>query len=621
MFKVRAYVRRIKENRFTVSKNVGKIEKAKKYTKFSSMVLVVSLVLTIGITYIFYRSAKAKDLTRFNNETLRVQTVIENKINLYMALLKGGRGFVESAKELNRKNFSNYVESLELDKNYVGVQGIGYNKIVLPNEREAVQKQMKSEGYSDFKIFPEGERDLFQTIIYLEPLNERNKKAIGYDMSTEANRREALERARDSGQAAATAKVTLIQENEIDNQAGFLIYLPIYTKGELPTAEARKENLTGYIYSPFRMEDFLNEIQTNSSVFDIAISIYDGAVNPANLLAQTVPKDDKIFGYNINEPYTRQEELYVGGRKWIINYNTLPTFDEQSSLNWTPLIFLIGLASSFLLFGLTHWESAARAKLQITAAELFELEKQKQILLENEQKARQSAEQANKVKDEFIAVVSHELRTPLNAIVGWTQILRTESLAYNTKKLALDKIEKNLHSQTNLVDELLNFSQIISGNLDVEDKKVDFSKVFEETFQKIECLAHEKEIEFVKENRLNSHYILGNEDKIRIVIHNLLSNAIKFTHTGGKVESVVLTDDKNIEMIIKDNGRGISPDYLPHIFDRFHQSDNSITRTHGGLGLGLAITHHIIKIHKGTIEAMSEGIGKGSTFRVKIPFV
>lgn len=602
-----------------MSQNVGKIIKSEKYTKFSSMVLVVSLILTIGTTYIFYRSAKSKDLIRFNNETLRVQTVIDNRINLYLALLKGGRGFVESAKEINRENFANYVKSLELEKNYIGVQGIGYNKIILPNDREAVQNKIRSEGHSDFKLFPEGERDLYQAIIYLEPMTDRNRKALGFDMSTEANRREALDRARDSGQAAATAKVILLQENENDKQFGFLIYLPIFKNGVLPPIEARKQNLQGYIYSPFRVGDFLTEVRSNSSTFDIAISIYDGAVDESNLLAQTEAVVDKPFIYSINEQYYKQEECLVAGRKWIVNYSTLPSFADQSSLSWTPLIFLSGVALSFILFGMTYWESASRAKLEVTNAELFELEKQKQILLENEQKARLLAEQANKAKDEFIAVVSHELRTPLNAIAGWTQILRTESLALNTKNLALDKIEKNLHSQTDLVEELLDYSQIISGNLDVVDSKVDFSKVFEETFKKIEIKANEKGIEFTKDNRLNSHFILGNEDKVRIVIQNLLSNAIKFTNSGGKVQSVVLSDDKNIEMIVKDNGAGISPDYLPHIFDRFHQSDNSITRTHGGLGLGLAITNHIIKIHKGTIEATSDGIGKGSVFTVKFP--
>jgi signal transduction histidine kinase len=242
-------------------------------------------------------------------------------------------------------------------------------------------------------------------------------------------------------------------------------------------------------------------------------------------------------------------------------------------------------------------------------------------LLEKEQKARLSAEQANKTKDEFIAVVSHELRTPLNAISGWTRILRTDNLSNNTKNLALDKIERNLRSQTELVEELLDYSQIISGNINVEDEKVDFSKVFENTFQEIEATARNKEIELIKDNKLNEHQILGNEDKIKIVVYNLLSNAVKFTHCGGKVEVSASINGRNIQMIVKDNGKGISPDYLPHVFDRFQQADNSITRAHGGLGLGLAISHHIVELHKGSIEAKSEGIGKGAIFIVKFPFV
>ncbi len=602
--------------------NLNRSFKGGENTSFPYVVLVVSLILTIGVTYLFYKSAKNKDLLRFNNEVNRVHLAIENKINLCLALLKGGRGFVESSAELNRKKFSNYVQSLELDKNYVGVQGIGYSKIVLPNERDDLINKMKSEGYADFKIFPEDERDSYQAIIYLEPLDERNKKVIGFDMSTENNRRAALERARDSGEASVTSKVVLLQENESNKQFGFLLYLPIYKNGELPpTPEERKQDLQGYIYSPFRAGDFLNKIQANASAYDIEISIFDGEPIPVNLLAGTNVKIEQPLINQNSDTYTKQEEFDFGGRKWNIKYNAMPSFAEQSSISWSPLIFLSGSIFSFLLFGMTYWESSARADLQVAAAELFESEKQKQILLENEQKARVLAEQANKTKDEFIAVVSHELRTPLNAIAGWTQILKTESLSTKTKDMALVKIEKNLRSQTDLVEELLDYSQIIAGNSGIEDIKIDFSKVFESTFLSLEAKAHEKGIEFIKDNKLTNRCILGNEDKIKLVIYNLLSNAIKFTPNGGKVEAFASIEGEYIQMIVKDNGRGIIPDYLPHIFDRFQQADNSMTRSHGGLGLGLAISHQIVKLHKGMIEAKSEGISKGSTFTVKFPFV
>ena len=593
-----------------------------KTAKFPYLVLAVSIFVTIGVTYNFYQSARTKDLIRFTNEVNRIQSAVENKVNLYIAMLKGGRGFIESSDTLTRTKFANYVKSLELGKNYVGVLGIGYSKIVLPEEREALVRQMQAEGYSDFKIFPETEREQYQAIVYLEPLNERNRKAIGFDMSTEENRRTAMNQARDTGKAATSAKVILLQEGDSDQQAGFLVYLPIYRNGKLPeTLEERRSNLSGYIYSPFRAEDFLREIQEDTSTTDIAVKIYDGEIQPDNLLASTSNKQNINYVNDLEKKYSVQNDLNVAGRNWIIKYDSLPLFAEQSSIGWTTLMFFSGMILSFLLFGLTYWEASARAKLQITAAELFEAEKQKQGLLEKEKQARQAAEQANKTKDEFIAVVSHELRTPLNAIAGWTRILKTGGLSDNTKNLALEKIEKNLRSQTKLVEELLDYSQIISGNIDFEGRKVDFSRLFENCCQDLEQTAQDKKINFVKENQLNGQQILGDEEKIKIVICSLLANALKFTDTGGNVEASVWKSDEAIQLMVKDNGRGISPEFLPHIFDRFRQADTSSTRNYGGLGLGLAITNHIVKLHNGTIEASSEGTGKGAVFLVKFPYI
>jgi signal transduction histidine kinase len=603
-----------------VSTSLQKFDRNDKTAKFPYLVLAVSILLTVGVTYIFYQSAKTKDSIRFANEVNRLQLTIENKINLYIALLKGGRGFIESNRDITRENFAEYVASLDLGKNYSGVQGIGYAKVISANERAALTEKMKSEGYADFQIFPAEEKEFYQVILYLEPLDERNRKAVGFDMSAEANRQVALERARDSGTAVSSSKVTLVQESEADTQPGFLIYLPIYKNGRLPASvEERRKNITGFIYSPFRADDFIKEIQNGGVSSDVSLKIYDGDVKPENLLMQSDSAQNESSQNQIEENYIAQKELDFAGRKWIVQYSSLPEFAVQSSLGWAPLIFIIGTVFSFLIFGLTYWEASARIKLQATAADLYETEQQKQALLEKEQAARQSAEQANKTKDEFIAVVSHELRTPLNAIGGWTRILKTEDLSENTKKLALEKIEKNLRSQTKLVEDLIDYSQIVSGAIKVEDKEVNFSDVFENTFLEIEPKAQEKSIELYKDNRLNGHFILGDEDKIKIVIHNLLTNAVKFTHSGGKIETAVMENDGTIKMIVKDNGRGISPDFLPHIFDRFTQADASSTRNSGGLGLGLTISNHIIKLHNGRIEAHSEGTGKGSTFTVTVP--
>jgi signal transduction histidine kinase len=599
---------------------LDKIEDEGKNSRFPYIVLVISVLITLGVTYFFYQSANNKDAVRFNNEAVRLHSAFENRISLYISLLKGGRGFVESSSNLRRVDFENYVKSLELERNYTGTLGIGYTKVIKPNERKALIEKMVSEGFHDYRIIPDGERDLYQVIVYLEPLNERNRKAIGFDMSTEVNRREALNRARDTGQAAASSQVILIQDSDSVTQKGFLIYLPIYRNGDFPESlETRRENLDGYIYSPFRAQDFLSEIQSDKASTDIAIKIYDGEVREDKLLAQTEYVRNGNVPNQAEDYFTAENELDVAGKKWIIRYGSLPTFAAQSSLGWAPLIFVAGVLFSFLLFGMTYWEATARAALQVTAAELYKLEQQKQGLLEKEQKARQTAEQANKIKDEFIAVVSHELRTPLNAIAGWTRILRTENLLDNTRKMALEKIDKNLRQQTKIVEEVLDYSQILSGNVDFEDKDIDFSALFESVFNEMEPLAEEKNIELIKENELNGQRITGDEEKLKIVLQNLLTNALKFTPHGGQVKAAVSQSDSSIKMCIKDNGKGISPEFLPHIFDRFTQADSSTTRNYGGIGLGLTISNHIVNIHNGTIEAASKGQGFGSEFTVKLP--
>ena len=593
---------------------------AENKTRFPFLVLAVSIFLTLGITYNFYRSSLNKDTVRFNNEVSRIRSAIDNKINLYIALLKGGRGFVESAAELNRQSFANYVQSLDLERNYKSVQAIGYNKIVSPEEREALIKKMEAEGVQDFRIIPGGERETYQAVIYIEPFNEQNKKDLGYDMFTEPNRREALVSAGESGMPTASAKVNLLQTSGIESQPGFLIYIPIYKDGKIPeSVEEKRKNLIGYIYSPFRSSDFLDEIQRNTDTSDIAVRIYDGEPRPENLLSQTIFENSPKPVNQIEKEQSTEDIMSIAGRNWTIKYDSLPAFSEQSGINWTPLIFLSGIVFSFLLFGMTYWEAAARQKLEITAARLRESEAQKQKLLENEQKARLSAEQANATKDEFIAVVSHELRTPLNAIAGWTKILKNNNLSANTKNLALEKINKNLRSQTKLVEEILEYSQILSGKINFEEKPVNFSELFESVFRDIEPSAQERDIKFSMDNRLNGDLVLGDESKIKIVIYNLLTNAVKFTPSGGRVETRLAESDGTIQMIVKDNGKGISPEFLPQIFDRFSQADSSSTRNFGGLGLGLTISKHIVKQHNGIIEAQSEGIGAGSIFTIKFP--
>ena len=593
----------------------------KDFINLPYLLLATLLILTIGITYLFYQNSINKDTLRFNNEVDHIQTALDNRIGLYIALLKSGRGYIQSKENVSRPDFAHFVESLELEKNYVGGQGIGYTKLFSSEERESLIVHMREhEGIEDFNIFPNAESDLQQAVIFLEPLTPMNRKAIGFDMSTETNRRAAIERARDTGKASASAKVTLLQETENDKQAGFVIYLPVYKNGLTPlTTIQRQRTLQGFVYSPFRTQSLLTEVQNSTNTKTIAVQIFDGGPTHENLMAQTIDTSQNDFMPWIRSDFKESKNLNVAGRQWLINYKTLPAFDSQSSAGWTPYIFFCGLIFSFSVFGLTLWESLSRKKLQTVAGELFESEKQKRKLLITEQEAREAAELANTAKDEFISVVSHELRTPLNSIAGWTRILQTNHLTDEKRQMALEKIERNLRQQTVLVDDLINYSKMIVEKTELEVEPIVVSEVFEEAYQNIKKEAAEKHIEIHKDNRLNGSVILCNRESIKTVFNNLLANAVKFTPDGGKVETELFKDDNEIELIIKDSGIGIEPKFLPHIFDSFSQADSSITRQYGGLGLGLAISKHIIKLHNGTIEAHSKGEGKGSVFTIKIP--
>jgi two-component system, OmpR family, sensor kinase len=603
-------VRALKENK------ENNLAKNPKMPKLPYLVLAISLLLSLGVTYLFYNSSINKDIARFQNDVTRIDTTINNKLRTYIAMLKSGRGFVETVSEVNRASFRSYVSSLDVRRNYQGLQGIGYAKRVLSYEAEALAQRMEGEGLTNFRVFPQNSAKYdYIAVLYLEPMDERNRRAIGFDVSSEDVRRLTLEKAAASGEPVATGKLFLVVETEEDKQPGFLICLPIYKGDRNPQdVEERKRLLDGYVYGAFRANNFLSEVRDASSAEDISVTIYESEATDENILARThsfVPEPGRNFKW--------QTEVNVAGRKWVVEYKALPDFVAKSNSGWTSLIFGGGLVFSLLLFGMTYLESFARRKSERFTYELKESEKEKALLFEKEQQARQFAEDASRAKDEFISVVSHELRTPLNTIAGWARILQAEDLAPEMKHQALEKIDKNLRIQTKLVEELLDFSQIITGKGDLNSKLIEVSGVFEAAVADIAVQAREREINIEKENTLNGQKILGDSERLRKALENVLKNAVKFTARNGTVFTEITERNDTIEMKIRDRGRGINPKFLPHIFEGFRQADSSSTRQFGGLGLGLAISRHIIELHGGSIQAESEGEGEGAVFTIKIP--
>ncbi|MEZ0388028.1 MAG: ATP-binding protein, partial [Verrucomicrobium sp.] len=240
-------------------------------------------------------------------------------------------------------------------------------------------------------------------------------------------------------------------------------------------------------------------------------------------------------------------------------------------------------------------------------------------LLASERAARSSAEHASRMKDEFLATLSHELRSPLNAIFGWTQILRECGDEPGTVTEAVDVIDRNVRTLTQLIEDLLDMSRIISGKLRMNVQQVEPAHCIEAAIQTVATAAEAKGIHIERILDPAAGPVSGDPGRIQQIVWNLVSNAIKFTPRGGKVQVLLERVNSHLEISVADNGQGISPEFLPHVFDRFRQADAATNRKHGGLGLGLAIVKQLVELHGGSIKVKSAGVGQGTTFVVHLP--
>ncbi|MBW4569555.1 MAG: response regulator [Tolypothrix carrinoi HA7290-LM1] len=264
------------------------------------------------------------------------------------------------------------------------------------------------------------------------------------------------------------------------------------------------------------------------------------------------------------------------------------------------------------------------ASINIIVQEITErkrAEQEREALYTREQSARQQAETANRVKDQFLAILSHELRTPLNPILGWAKLLQTRSFDRANTVKGLTTIERNAKLQIQLIDDLLDVSRILRNKLILEISSVDLSAVIAAALETVRWAAETKAMQIQLQIDPNVNFVYGDFNRLHQVIGNLLSNAVKFTPSGGRIEVCLKQDGSCVQINVSDTGKGISPNFLPHVFEYFQQADSSTTRQFGGLGLGLAIVRNLVDLHGGSVTVESPGEDKGATFSVKLPLV
>jgi PAS domain S-box-containing protein len=366
----------------------------------------------------------------------------------------------------------------------------------------------------------------------------------------------------------------------------------------------------------------------------------DGIITSWNKGAQ------RIFGYTaeevIGKPVTilipadhEDEEPAILARlragKRIEHYETVRVTKDgrllDISLTVSPIKSANGeiVGASKIARDITEQKQARRALDEASERLTFALDAAKTARAAAEYAAAQNerlyrqAEESSRLKEEFLATISHELRTPLSAILGWTRMLRMGQLSSENSARALDTIERNARVQAQLVDDLLDVSRIITGKLRMDVRPSDPNSFIDAAVEAVKPAAEAKGVRVSKVVDTGLLAIPGDPVRLQQVVWNLLSNAIKFTPRGGRVQIRSERVNSHLEIIVSDTGQGISEDFLPYVFDRFRQADQKTSRHHGGMGLGLAIVRHLVEMHGGSVNASSEGEGKGATFTVTLP--
>lgn len=554
------------------------------------LALCLGFLFTLGATLNIAQTSYARDSLRFRNDVSQAHAAIDERLEVQISLLRSTAGLFAASKEVTLAEFHTFVSSLDLANNYPGVQGVGFSVRLRPEERETFVTHMHAMGQENFQIWPEGDRAEYHTIAMLEPLDRRNRAAIGYDMSTETTRYEAMQRARDMSQPTASGRVILVQEIDQAKQPGFLIYVPIYRGGVTPaTVDARREYLVGFAYSPFRSGDLFSGIFGNQDAAAISFDIYDGTeLKPEALLYHSESNTDPRY----QPRFTSNETFMIAERQWTIVYHSLPAFDRAGTLNLVPVILLVGSLLSMFLF----------------------------FLVQAQVNARHQAEQAVHERDIFLSVASHELKTPLTALYGNIQLLQRRVANSGSMSEREQRITRAVVEQTRrlmrLIDGLLDRTRLQEGRLNLELEPIDLGALAEQVVDEVQPTLVQHSLVLHRPNE--PLMLIGDTIRMEQVFFNLIGNAIKYSPYGGLVEVKLRHADTTALIQVTDHGLGIPSEVTPQLFQQFYRAPNAINRQIRGMGIGLYVVKEIVERHGGTVTVESAE-GQGSTFSVRLP--
>ncbi|WP_158501558.1 CHASE domain-containing protein [Vitiosangium sp. GDMCC 1.1324] len=577
-------------------------------------VLVLSLLLTVCAGLLLKANARARDQARFENLVQATSDRIQHRLDTYIALLQGTEGLFATQQEVTPDEFVSFVQILDVQAHYPGIQGIGFTQRLSRAQLPEFERQARTKmGLPGFHVWPAPSTDdEIYSVVLLEPHDERNLAAVGFNMNSEPRRREAMERARDTGLPALSAKVTLKQEIHGEKQAGFLLYLPVYRGGHVPaTQEQRRESLVGFVYSPFRTGDLLRSIFGTERQPRVAFQLYDGsAVGPEYLMHSS-----HDIGALPHAPlFTTTETLTVAGHPWTLTFSSLPAFDETASGRAVLPVLCVGALVSLVFFFLTLAQVRAYGEAERSADGL-------RMALAERDCVEAQLREADRRKDDFLAMLAHELRNPLAPVLTAVQLMERKEQSGQDTHRERDVVERQVHHMRRLVDDLLDVSRVTRGKIQLQKRPLELvaavGRALEMTRPFAESRGHSLRLE------LPDGPLWAEADPVRLeqVLTNLLHNAAKYSEPGGRITLTLAREADEAVVRVADTGMGIPSEALPHLFEPFMQVARTLDRAQGGLGLGLTLVKRLVELHGGCVEVESGGVGQGSVFTVRLPLL
>ncbi|MBL8122021.1 CHASE domain-containing protein [Candidatus Saccharibacteria bacterium] len=565
----------------------------------TAAIIVSILVAALGIlaSYIYANGASTtrnEDYDRARQRQLRdTSAYIQNTFSAYRQILMAGSTIasIKGAENINRNDWKHFYENSSIESGYPGILGLGYAKYIRDDQRDSYIASVQAEGFPDFSIWPEGQREFYSPITFIEPYDEMNRPVLGYDMYENTSRREAMDKARDSGRPTLTKPVSLRQDQRNQDYAerSVLFYSPVYASSTFPSsALERKSTLQGFAYMAVNVNTMMAPREAEIREQGISYEITDVTDNKTEQLYH--------FESGISEPDDHVSQLFtISSRKWQLTVHV-----PRSVLSKTAspaLLFGGGLAASALLGSIVF----SLLKIRIG-----------QMNLRHETELQST-------RDELVALASHQLRTPASSVRQYIGMLTQGYFGQLTpEQLSIaEKAYISNDRQLEIIDQLLYVAKADAGQLILQPTKFDMVVVIRDIVDAMGSATSAKHISFT-EDMPQKLTLQADERFIRMIVENLLSNAIKYSYTSSRVRISLSSALGVTKLKITDAGVGIASSDQAALFQKFSRIENPLSAKEGGSGLGLYLAQKLAEAHGGFITVSSR-LGKGSRFTFSLP--